>query len=357
MIKIISDLHFGMRKSSMMFHKILMEKMDWFTSHVNKEDTVVILGDLFDSRSSIDFMILNESIESLKRLARKCKKVYALVGNHDLYFKENKKEDVNFRLMESRNFEVIQALSEIMIEDKYCLFIPWIDNDKSKQKAIDVMNSEEHDIVFGHFEDGSLYDNNVSIEHEMPTDLFAKQKMVLSGHYHKRLKKNNVNFVGSFISQTFNDIGNVKGYHKIEDGELIFVDNNCPMFDYVDVKSPFEFITNFEKNKPELSKRVEGNIIKIILSEYSVDNSKIIELIKTLNPLNLTIMFSKVDMNVDAGKANFNGFDRMTNIVSVISDYIDTVDSIPEMRNEQISINIIKDIIKNKYENYSALTV
>ena len=105
MIKILGDIHFGVRRNSALFHTILMESLDWFLKSVKKTDSIVILGDIFDSRSSVDFKVLNDAIVFFNNLSSKCKDVHILVGNHDLYYKENDIYNVNCRFLQSKNIK------------------------------------------------------------------------------------------------------------------------------------------------------------------------------------------------------------------------------------------------------------
>ena len=156
MIKILGDIHFGVRRNSAMFHSILMESFDWFLKDLKKTDSVVILGDIFDSRSSVDFQILNDAMEVFGKLSKKCKEIFILVGNHDLYYKENSLDNVNCRFLQSKKIKIVHDIGMVKIQDKHCLFIPWVDNMESKEKAL-VHLQTAHDIVFGHMDSVGLY--------------------------------------------------------------------------------------------------------------------------------------------------------------------------------------------------------
>ena len=99
MIIVIGDLHFGIRRNNKIFHKILLKELDWVLSKITRKDSVIILGDIFDSRSSVDFQILNDAWDFFITLSRTCKEVFIVAGNHDLYYRENRSEYVNCRFL------------------------------------------------------------------------------------------------------------------------------------------------------------------------------------------------------------------------------------------------------------------
>ena len=87
---IITDTHYGARKGSDHLHNFFeMFYRDVFFPSLEKHqiDTVIHMGDIFDSRKSIDLKSLEWSkkvvFEPLKKY-----NVHAIVGNHDCYYKD-----------------------------------------------------------------------------------------------------------------------------------------------------------------------------------------------------------------------------------------------------------------------------
>ena len=89
-VAIITDTHYGARKGSKHLHDYfeLFYRDVFFPSLEEQEiDTVIHMGDIFDSRKSIDY----QSLEWAKRVVfepLKKYKVYAITGNHDCYYKD-----------------------------------------------------------------------------------------------------------------------------------------------------------------------------------------------------------------------------------------------------------------------------
>ena len=107
-IAIITDTHYGARKGSKLFHDYFEEfyKNIFFpTLDEQGIDTVVHMGDAFDSRKGIEF----KSLDWAKRvvfnpLKQRGIQVHLMVGNHDAYYKNtNEINAINLLLKEYDN--------------------------------------------------------------------------------------------------------------------------------------------------------------------------------------------------------------------------------------------------------------
>ncbi len=360
---ILGDLHFGMRKNSKVFQDILMKELNWFKDKVSKKDSVVILGDIFDSRSNIDFNILNEAWNFFIGLSRACKEIYILAGNHDEYYKDFSREHTNCRFLEFEpgsdskiaTVKVITELSTIEINNQKCLFIPWIDTFEKLTLAKDAIKGD-HEVIFGHFDTIGLYSNtdseSIPLSFKVPDD-FPDGKIIASGHFHKRLKRENVNYVGSFINSTFNDLDEVKGFHILNKNGLEFIENNCPTFRYLTVENPILFINAFkkftEKDKEEFGKTIKNNFIKLFLNEYKKENDDVYNLIKSMEPKDILVEFNRPKYITNKEPSNFEGFDNKIDIVVFLQEYLEAnKEKIPD----GVSIDSIKQLINVKNQEY-----
>ena len=88
-VAIITDTHYGARKGSKYLHdhfKKFYDDIFFPTLEAEKINTVIHMGDAFDSRKSIDY----QSLEWSKRVVfdrLKNYDVHMIVGNHDCYYK------------------------------------------------------------------------------------------------------------------------------------------------------------------------------------------------------------------------------------------------------------------------------
>ena len=96
-VAIITDQHFGCRKNSKLFHDYFLKFYeDVFFPVLYSEgiDTVIDMGDTFDSRKAIDFSALTWAKDNyFDRLRDMGITVHTIVGNHTAYYKNN--NDIN----------------------------------------------------------------------------------------------------------------------------------------------------------------------------------------------------------------------------------------------------------------------
>ncbi len=340
MIKVLGDLHFGTRHNSHIFHKILVDSFKWFLTKVTKSDHVIILGDIFQSRSSVDMHILNDAIDLLLELSTKCKEVIILVGNHDLYYKECISSNVNCRFLKnlSENIVIVHDIEERVIDKQKCLILPWIDSPDKKLLAVEHLQTK-YDYVFGHFDTVGLYGKGESAKENsivLNKKDFGPNVNVLSGHYHCRRQVGVITYTGAFINQCFADINDVKGYHILRDNTIEFIAGICPQFLYMEVADSVQFIETYESANPEIQKqiqsKIEGNFVKLFLNEYNVENNKLYNLIKSMNPLEISLEYRTVSFeDVENEEDDFEGFEVKSDIIEILDQYMHKVqDKLPD---------------------------
>lgn len=361
MLYIVGDLHFGMRKNHKTFHSILLQELSTIQDKVTKNDSIVFLGDIFDSRSSVDYQVLNDAWDFFIELSRKVKEIFILVGNHDLYYRENKMEYVNCRFLrldlgsqQAANLYIMQELSERNIQGKLCLFVPWIDNVEQKEKVIQQLKKKKYDIIFGHFDSFGLYDQ--SADNEMMFDGekdFGKADFVLSGHFHKRCERGHVKYLGSLINSTYNDVGEIKGFYCLNDvNELEFIQGSCPRFEYIHINDTNAFIKMIEaisdEQRTQLSKRISGNFIKLFFHEYNKQNEDVYAFIKSFEPMDISIGYD-IQQFEEELEEGFDGFDSKTDITEVIHTFLDKME---EQIPTGIEMNDLKSIVESSHQKF-----
>ena len=117
-VAIITDTHFGARKGSKHLHDYfeLFYRNVFFPSlEEHQIDTVIHMGDIFDSRKAIDLQTLEWSkrviLEPLKKY-----KVYLTIGNHDCYYKNtNNVNSPELLLRNYPNIEVHTKATEVIV--------------------------------------------------------------------------------------------------------------------------------------------------------------------------------------------------------------------------------------------------
>lgn len=197
-----TDLHVGLRHNSAEHNEDCVEFIQWFINEGKKRncETCMFLGDFHHHRSNINILSLNYSMKILKMLNNAFKKVYVMVGNHDLFYRE--KRDIHSMVVGSE-FPNIILVDKPMIEGDVAL-IPWLVEEEWK----DVSNIKSK-YLFGHLE---LPGFKMNAMVEMPdhgtlnAEHFPHQDYVFSGHFHKRQTKGKINYIGNPFGHNYSDV-------------------------------------------------------------------------------------------------------------------------------------------------------
>ena len=229
---ILGDTHFGVRGDSLKFH-VYMEKFykDLLFPYMleNGIDTILQLGDLFDRRKFINFNTLAECKRYFfDPLTNRGFKMYTLLGNHDIFWKESLSVNSSQLLLENyNNVIVVDEPTSLKIDNATIDLIPWIckENEEDVQEFINISKS---DLCLGHFEfAGFPMYRGMPSEHGLSREMFAKYERVISGHYHTRSKEENIEYIGTPYEMTWQDAYDPKGFavFDTETRELQLIDN------------------------------------------------------------------------------------------------------------------------------------
>ena len=136
-INLVGDLHLGIKNNSVewleiqkqFLLKFLFQKVD--EDFDQDRDILILEGDIFHSRESINVRIQNEAFAIFKQLAAKFKRgVYIIVGNHDVYYKD--KTEVNSLKALSHladNIHVFEKPETLNLNGEHSfLMLPWIED-------------------------------------------------------------------------------------------------------------------------------------------------------------------------------------------------------------------------------------
>lgn len=197
-----TDIHFGAKHNSIEHNEMCSTFIDWFIekSKENGAETCIFLGDWHHVRSNVNVSTMNYTLKCLQKLNDSFEKIYFIVGNHDMYYKDSR--DTN-SVKFSELFENI-----ILIDNRLTVgdvtFIPWMVDEE--WKAVEKVRSK---YVFGHFEIPHFKMNammEMPDNGEIQMDHFKNQSLVFSGHFHKRQKLNNIIYIGNAFPHDYNDV-------------------------------------------------------------------------------------------------------------------------------------------------------
>ena len=232
-VAIITDQHFGARKSSKNLHEYFKKFYDdIFFPTIEKEGitTVVDMGDTFDTRKGIDFWSLNWAKEVYyDRLQSMGVTVHTVVGNHTAYYKDtNDINSVDLLLREYDNVVVYGSPTEVKLGNLQTLMLPWI-NSENREETQKLMNKTKAPIVFGHLEMQGFFANKTYIcEHGEDKSSYKKFKKVFSGHYHHRNSQDNVFYLGNPYEIYWHDVEETRGFHIFDTETLEHTPVNNP---------------------------------------------------------------------------------------------------------------------------------
>ena len=235
-VAILTDTHFCARKSSRLFQ-------DYFEQFYNNVffptleqhgiDTIIHMGDAFDSRKSIDFVGLDWTRKVVLEPLSKYN-VHLITGNHDVYFKNsNKVNSPELLLKDYENITTYSEPTEVNIGGLNILLLPWI-NSENQDKSFKLIKNTRAKVAMGHLElQGFRVNKNLVMdEHGLEANIFKNFKKVFSGHYHTRSDNGTVFYLGNPYEIYWNDVNDPRGFtiFDTETLEHFHIDNPYRMF-------------------------------------------------------------------------------------------------------------------------------
>ena len=341
-IAILGDTHFGVRGDSLKFHDYYKKFYDNVFFPYLKENNITNvfqLGDLFDRRKFINFNTLALSKQYFfDQIAAQELKFYTLLGNHDIFWKESLEVNSTGLVLGeySQYINLIDKPTPIAFEDGTTIdMIPWICKENQKE-VFDFIDESKSDLCFGHFEIAGfpMYKGMVG-HHGLSHEMFAKYERVLSGHYHTRSKRENIEYIGTPYEMTWQDYNDPRGFcvFDTETRELEFIRNPYTIH---------EKITYDDKNQdPDASiVDIQDKYVKIAV----VNKSDLYKFDQFINEL-YTKDAHEIKIIEDFSEFNDGEISTEINIedtMSILSNYVDSVET--EENKEEL-----KSVLKELY--------
>lgn len=198
---VFTDIHFGKKSNSQQFNQDCVDFVDWATKlGVEKGcDRVLFTGDWHHNRASISLYTLTASLRALELINDRFTRADFIVGNHDLYYRDKR----TIASMEWANHIPNIHIHNDTYREGDMVMVPWLVQDE--YKAMRKLNAKH---VFGHFELPKFKMNSMI---EMPDhgeiqaeDLEGVEN-VWTGHFHKRQKRKNINYIGNAFPHDYSD--------------------------------------------------------------------------------------------------------------------------------------------------------
>ena len=256
-IAFVSDLHFGARNDSSLFHDYF-EKFykNTFLPYLKENDITVVfdLGDTFDKRKQINFISLDRSMEYFFNPLKDAGiDLYCMVGNHDAPFKDTiKVSSPKLLLSHYKNIHIIDSPAEFMFDGVEFLFIPWMCGD-NQADAITAIKNTTAKVMLSHLELAGfeMHKGQLSDHGHLEMSVLKKFDNVYSGHYHHRSSQGNVTYIGNPYELTWNDYDDPRGFcvYDTATGLMEFIQNPYSMFKkifYDDENKDPKWVSDFD---------------------------------------------------------------------------------------------------------------
>ena len=339
-VAILTDTHYGAKKGSKHLHDYfeLFYKNVFFPAlEENNVETVIHMGDAFDSRKSIDY----QSLEWAKRVVfdpLKKYEVHMIIGNHDTYYKNtNSVNSPELLLQTYSNIRTYSDPTEVNIGGLKILFLPWI-NQENEERTFKLIEKTTCRCAMGHLEcQGFRVNRQLVMEHGLESQLFEKFERVFSGHYHTRSTNGTIFYLGNPYEMYWTDVNDTRGFH-IFDTETL---------EHTPINNPYKLFHNiyYEDTPYQLFDATEyqNKIVKVIVRKKSKpkDFEKFIDKF-----YNVGVQELKIIENFEIQESEDFKVDEDENTLSVLNRYIDDSEF-------NCDKNIIKTIIQDLYQQAS----
>lgn len=280
---IFTDLHFGLRHNSAQHNDDCIEFLEWMCEQAQARgaETCIFMGDYHHHRNNVNAQTQEYMLRGMKILNENFKKTFFLVGNHDLYYRDNRTV-TSARFAEL--FENIELVDQVTVAGDVAL-VPWLVDDEWKDVA-----KIKSKYLMGHLE---LPGFKMNAMVEMPdhgalnTSHFHHQDYVFSGHFHKRQTKGKVTYIGNPFGHNYADVWDFeRGCVFLEwDKEPEFIDyTEGPRFISINLSALLENPDIYLKAKTYLQVILDLDITyeeaaflrETFLTQYSVREFKLI---------------------------------------------------------------------------------
>ena len=316
-LAIITDTHYGARKGSKHLHDYfeLFYRDVFFPSlEEHQIDTVIHMGDIFDSRKAIDL----QSLEWSKRVVFEPLKkynVHALIGNHDCYYKNtNNVNSPELLLKDYENIKTYSKATEISLDKLKILLLPWI-NSENFEETEKLIKKTKAKVAMGHLEvNGFKATRGHLMENGMDVKTFNKFEKVYSGHFHTRSDDGQIYYLGNPYEMFWNDVNDPRGLHLFDTETL----------EHTPINNPYKLFYNiyYEDTNHKLFNTTQyaNKIVKVIVRKKT-DQSNFDKFLDKLYSVGVQDL--KIIENFDIQESEDFDIDEDENTLSILNRYID----------------------------------
>lgn len=342
-IALITDQHFGARGDSKAFSEYFDKfYTEQFFPYLKEHDitTIVDLGDTFDRRKFINFTSLASCRKFwFDKIDENNLTLHVIVGNHCTAYKNtNEVNSPDLLLGEYSSIKVYSEATEIIIDGLMIALLPWICSG-NYDSSMEFINDTKAQVLFGHLEikGFEMYRGAVN-DHGFVTSIFDKFDAVMSGHYHHKSSRGNINYLGAPYEITWSDWNDPRGFHIFDTDtrELTFIENRYKMF----YKIHYDDSVNDMNGVLDIDvEQLKGSTVKVIVhnktNPYWFD--MFIDKIEKAGVLDLQVVEDNLNLQLESDD---DIYDEAEDTLSILRNYT-----------EQLSTNVDKNKLDNFLSN------
>ncbi len=334
---VVSDVHFhkwsafGARDADGISTrlKIILNELDRAAEALEKAGgrDIVIAGDTFHVRGSIDPEVFNPVHEAIQALTLRGFRFVAIPGNHDLASKETTELGNAIQSLNALDgFTVYTTPTKTFVAGgQKMLLMPWVSTNDGlraeieKVKAAHGAEIAEVDLVMHAGINGVLIGLP---DHGLDAAEVASWgfKRVLSGHYHhhKVFEDGKVISIGATTAQTWSDVGTKAGFILVYPDRIEWQASHAPSF--VEVTE--------ETSEEELPLIVDGNYVRV--RGKSASDSEINDMRRDFLALGAKGFSYQGVREVVSARAGAGATHKAVSLEASVSEFIKTRSLTPE---------------------------
>ena len=259
-------------------------------------------------------------------------KMTALVGNHDIYYKNTLRINAPNELLGDYDIDVIDEPTTRNYDGTDILFLPWI-CDENRDDTFRSITKSTAPVCMGHLElNGFEAHPGHVMNMGMDINPFDKFQRVFSGHYHMKSTKGNISYLGNPYQLYWNDYGCKRGFHVFDTETLKTTFYRYPYDMFYKL-----YYDNGVRNEIHPSD-LEGTFVKLIVEDKG-DQTKFDYAVRQLQSWGLADLKIIEDLSVEMEDSLVL---ETEDTITLLDKYIDEIDLPVDSEN-------VKSIMRSLY--------
>lgn len=325
--------------------RIILDEMKRSAAELIKAGgkVMVIAGDVFHVRGSIDPEVLNPTQATIKEILDMGITIYAIPGNHDLKSKDTSELSSAIQTLaqtqsDKGRFIVINEPQLVHTEDDYYLgFVPWRSSREELLRDLQSIASatgliDQTDVFIHAGIDGvipGMPDHGLT---DVTLSKFGFRRVMAGDYHNHKVMQGGVYSIGATTHQTWGDIGSKAGFLLVDEKTVRFMDTHAPKF--IDVSG---------RDEDEIKLICDGNYVRFRGSQMtSEDMAELKRFFETHGALGTSIQAPPAQTSQRQGATPAKSGQTLDQSVTA---YVDKVDLEPDVDRDAVK-QAANDVLK-----------